>query len=64
MYNRSFLLRLKNFFELLSAQSSNWAKVKPNTSLSIDFFISSLQKSNRKTAFAGCEKGLAKADGL
>jgi hypothetical protein len=45
MYSRSFLLRLKIFLELLSAQSSNWAKVKPNTSLSADFFISSAPNS-------------------
>jgi hypothetical protein len=48
MKSRSFLLRLKIFLELLSAQSSNWAKVKPNTSLSADFFISSAPELNRK----------------
>ena len=56
MYNRSFLLRLKNFLELFSAQFSNWAKVKPNTSLSIDFFISSAPELNRKTVFVGFVK--------
>jgi hypothetical protein len=53
MYSRSFLLRLKIFLELLSAQSSNWEKVKPNTSLSIDFFISSAPELNSKTTFVG-----------
>jgi hypothetical protein len=50
MNNRSFLLRLKIFLELLSAQSSNWAKVKPNTSLFIDFFISSAPQTQHENS--------------
>jgi hypothetical protein len=53
MNSRSFLLRLKIFLELLSAQSSNWAKVKPNTSLSADFFISSALRTQQETTFVG-----------
>jgi hypothetical protein len=57
MNSRSFLLRLKILLELLSAQSSNWAKVKPNTSLSADFFISSAPELNRKPLSWTLSKG-------